>query len=361
VEINKQEATAVLIAEAKAAIDGPIDPRWQEVIEDFSHICDDTTLTHIAFLGTAILAKSTSLSADVWSVKARSRKPGAYSARGLGHGVLVKNAPVLGINLGVTGREPLNNQPYFQIDRLSRRTTVHGNARRALDALCDILDKLEKLPSLKGARAVLRAFIFVRRRWNPNYGAFTEVSKNFSVEKLIALIEEFVSEDSEGGKRAQAIVAGMMDLYAGKQRVSTSRINDPDRYLPGDVGVHVAGSTDIWEKVFEVRDKGVEVSDLYHFAQKAMEHSVAEAAVIAVAANQTILDTQDAKKWAADRGVSLTYFSGWATFVRQVLFWAAVPSPIGIQTLPKDVFARLVELEVSPRGVALWSSKFSNS
>jgi hypothetical protein len=361
VKISKQEAAAVLIAEAKAAVAGPVDPRWRETIEEFSRICDDTTLTHVAFLGTAILAKSTNLAADVWSVKARSKKRGAYSARGLGHGVLVKHAPVLGLNLGVTGREPLNNQPYFQIDRISRRTTVHGKASRALDALCDILDRLEKLPSLKDVRAVLRAFIFVRRQWNPSYGAFTEVSKGLSVEKLIALIEDFVAEDSEGGKRAQAIVAGMMDLYAGKERVITSRINDPDRHLPGDVGVRVAGSTEIWEKVFEVRDKNVEVSDLYHFAQKAMEHSVTEAAVIAVAANQTLLDAQDVEKWAADRGVSITYFPGWAPFIRQALFWSVVPSPIGVQTLPKHVFARLIELEVSERGVALWSSKFSRT
>jgi SacI restriction endonuclease len=360
VEINKQEATSVLIAEAKAAVEGPIDPDWRKAIEEFSHICDDTTLTHIAFLGTAILAKSTNLAADVWCVKARSSKPGAYSARGLGHGVLVKNAPVLDINLGVTGREPLNNQPYLQIDRVSRRTVVHSKATRALGALCDILDRLEKLPSLKDARAVLRAFIFVRRQWNPTYGAFTEATNDLSVDKLITMIGEFVAEDSEGGKRAQAIVAAMMDLYAGKQRVITSRINDPDRHLPGDVGVRVAVSTETWEKVFEVRDKSVEVSDLYHFAQKAMEHSVAEAAVIAVAANQTPLNAQDVEKWAADRGVSMTYFPGWAPFVRQALFWAAVPSPIGVQALPKHVFARLIELEVSEHGVALWSSKFSH-
>jgi hypothetical protein len=355
VEIDKQGAAAVLIAEGNAAFSGSIDPYWQKMIEDFSHICDETTLTHIAFLGTAILAKSTNLAADVWSVKARSKQPGAYSARGLGHGVLVKNAPVLGINLGVTGREPLNNQPYFQIDRVSRRTTVHGKASRALDALCDILEKLEEIRSLKDARTVLRAFIYVRRKWNPTYGAIAEVSQNLSAERLIEIIKEFVTQDSEGGKRAQAIVAGVMDLYATRDRVITSRINDPDRHLPGDVGVRVAGNAEVWEKVFEVRDKSVDVADLYHFSQKAAEHSVAEAAVIAVAPNQTLPEVQAVEKWAADRGVSLTYFHGWDSFIRQTLFWAAVPSSIGSRAIPSLVIARLVELEVSEQGVALWS------
>ena len=326
------------------------------MIEQFSRICDETTLTHIAFLGTAILAKSTTLGVDVWSVKARGSTSGAYSARGLGHGVLVKNAPVLGINLGVTGREPLNNQPYFQIDRVSRDTTVHGKARRALDALCDILDELDKFATLDDARAALRAFVFVRRQWNPTYGALTQVAVGLTVERLVNIVQDFVIEDSEGGKRAQAVVAGLMDSYAGKERVITSRINDPDRHLPGDVGVRVPSGEEVWERVFEVRDKIVEVSDLYHFAQKSIDHKVCEAAVIAVAADQPPLDARVVRLWSTDRGVSLTFFHGWDSFIRQALFWTVMPSSVSVQTLPSHVFTRLIELEVSERGVELWSN-----
>src|SRR4026209_1928989 len=166
--INKKTANAVLLQEAKLAEQGSIDPLWKSRFESFSKICDEATRTHIAFLGTALLAKAVDLRVDVWAVKAREGQ-NTYSARGLGHSVLVPNAPMLGINLGVTGREPLNNQPYFQLDRLSRQATVHGKAREALSSLCDILDEVEKLDSLEHARLALRAFIYVRRQWNPVY------------------------------------------------------------------------------------------------------------------------------------------------------------------------------------------------
>jgi hypothetical protein len=42
----------------------------------------------------------------------------AYSARTLCHTVLVPLAAELGFNIGVTGREPLDNQPYLRMTRL---------------------------------------------------------------------------------------------------------------------------------------------------------------------------------------------------------------------------------------------------
>lgn len=358
--IDRKLATAVLVAEAASAVHGQVDSHWQHLIENFSRICDEGTRTHIAFLGTAILAKATNIEVDVWCVKARSSEPGAYSARGLGHGVLVTNAPALGINLGVTGREPLNNQPYFQIDRVTRNITVHGNARIALDSLCDILEELSKVTSVAQARVALRAFIFVRRQWNPSYGSLTEVAAGLSVDQLIAIIREFVAEDSEGGKRAQAVVAGLMDLYVGAGRVITSRINDPDRNLPGDVGVKSASAEMLWEKTIEVRDKLVKEPDLYHYAQKAMEHQVGEAALIAVNSEQPVLTEATVREWARERGVSLTLFRGWDVFIRQVLFWSEPSSAVAIRTLATLIFSRLKELEVSEAGVETWLQRIKS-
>jgi hypothetical protein len=134
------------------------------------------------------------------------------------------------------------------------------------------------------------------------------------------------------------------------------RINDPDRHFPGDVGVRVADTEAVWEKVFEVRDKPVSEADLYHFAQKSMDNDVSEAAIVAVAPGQPQIAATTAREWAAARGVSLTLFSGWEHFIRQVLFWASIPTSEGVQALPALVFARLVELEVSEVGAKLWRS-----
>lgn len=352
-KINKKTATDVLHTAARLAEAEPVDPSWRDRIEKFSEVCDESTLTHIAFLGTALLAKSVHPGVDVWAVKARDGKQ-SYSARGLGHGVLVPNAPMLGINLGVTGREPLNNQPYFQIDRVSRTTTVHGKALQALNALCDILEILERMTSATEAQAALRAFIYVRRQWNPPYSTLDLVAAGLNRDQLITVIEQFVGEESEGGKRAQAVVAGLMDLFAGPERVRTTRIHDPDRHFPGDVCVLAPQSETVWEKVFEVRDKRVAEADLYHFAQKASDAGATEAAVVAIAMNQQNLDITAARSWAQERSVNLTLFHGWRMLVQQVMFWASIPTAEGVQTLPQLIFNRLVKLEVSVRGTELW-------
>src|SRR5271155_1558601 len=203
--IGKAIARRVLLEEAAKAEAVGADPIWEQRIERFSEICERTTRTHIAFLGTALLAKAVTLDVDVFAVKARSNDPGVYSARGLGHGVLVPLAPQLGINLGVTGREPLNNQPYFRIMRVSRDIPIHGNARPALEAVCDLLEIISKFKTTEEARAALRAFIHVRRRYNPAYGKLVAVSEAISPDRLVAVIETFVAADAEGGKRAQAV------------------------------------------------------------------------------------------------------------------------------------------------------------
>jgi hypothetical protein len=353
VKIDKYAATTVLLEAAKQAEEGMVDDHWKNTFESFSKICQESTLTHIAFLGTALLAKSVDVNVDVWAVKARNGGD-TYSARGLGHGVLVPNAPKLGISLGVTGKEPMNNQPYFQIDRVSRKTTVHGNAKKALSALCDILESLERIRSLKAARAALSAFIYVRRQWNPLYSSLKLVSADLDVEGFIRIIEQYVREDSEGGKRAQAATAGILDIVVGTDRVQTTRINDPDRRFPGDVGILVPASETVWEKIFEVRDKRVEESDLYHFAQKAADNNVGEAAIVAVATGQQPLDDAEPRKWAAQRSVSICLFIGWGSFVRQALFWAPIPSQTAVQALPQLIFDRLVKIEVSVKGTERW-------
>jgi len=352
--IGREAAKRVLVEEAAKAEQGPVDSTWENRFERFSEICERTTRTHIAFLGTALLAKSVTLDADVFAVKAGAGDPGAYSARGLGHGVLVPLAPQLGINLGVTGREPLNNQPYFQIMRVSRDIPIHVNARPALDELCSLLDIIATFKTTAEARTALRAFIHVRRRYNPAYGTLDTVGDAIDPERLVSAIETFVTTDSEGGKRAQAVAAGLMDLYAGPERVATTRINDPDRHIPGDVGVYAQGDMERWEKMLEVRDKPVNEPDLYHFAQKGIEAGVGEAAMVAVARNQHALSVDEARNWAAARGVSLSLFMGWDSFVRQVLFWSAIPQLEGAREVPKLIYERIVGLEVSEAGASQW-------
>jgi hypothetical protein len=63
-----------------------------------------------------MLAKSVNHEADLFAIKPDHApdNPLAFSARTLCHGIIVPLSAELGISIGVTGREPLNNQPYFR-------------------------------------------------------------------------------------------------------------------------------------------------------------------------------------------------------------------------------------------------------
>jgi hypothetical protein len=241
-KISKDAAMAVLREEAKHAEKGPIDAGWEAKVERLSRLCaDGASKTPIAFLGTAMLAKSVNRKADLYAIKP-THAPGndnAFSARSLCHQAIVPIAAELGISLGVTGREPLNNQPYFRMTRLGDDTPVHGGGRVAFYYMLELVKELSAMEDEARARKALRAFIAVRRRYQPRY-TVQEGKAAVTPERLASFIADFVREDSEGGRRAQAIVAGLLDVFAGTGRVESGRINDPSRKYPGDVCIRMA-------------------------------------------------------------------------------------------------------------------------
>src|SRR5690349_11063809 len=90
--------------------------------------------TFTAMLGTALLAKATDPAVDPFALKARDI-PNAYSARSLCKDVLVPLSVRANVNLGSTGREPLNNQPFFRHERVGPDMKVHTKTQPHLDYL----------------------------------------------------------------------------------------------------------------------------------------------------------------------------------------------------------------------------------
>ena len=318
-------------------------------VERLSQLCQDgLSKTHIAFLGTAMLAKALDLRADLFAIKPNHAKDNenAFSARTLCHSVLVPLAAELGISLGVTGREPLNNQPYFRMTRLGDGTPVHGGGRAAFDYMLELVRELETLKTETGALGVLRAYIGVRMNYQPRYAA-REGTTQITPESLTTTIQEFVRLNSEHGKRAQAIVAGLLDVFATPARVESGRINDPSRKYPGDVCVRSETNPDEWDKAFEVRDKPVAVSDAQIFGKKCVDMQVREAAVVMVSDRQPALNSAQLAQWASGFGLGLTLFHGWAEFVNQVLFWSALPKFEGANQAVEFIRQRLIDVEVA--------------
>lgn len=299
--INHDEATAVLRSETEKVRADAGPKEWRDNVDRLSKLClDGKAITHIAFLGTILLARSVNRKADVKWIKPTHAKdaPNAFSARTLSEKVLVPVAAELGIHIGVTGPQPLNNQPYFRMTFLGDDTPVHSKAKPAFEFMMLLVHKIEQMDEA-AARDALRAYISVRMSHAPKYAPAAGTSA-LSREALISAVMAFVAEDSEGGKRAQAVVAGLLDVTFGEDRVITDRINSPSRRYPGDVCVLVDAGSDEIERAFEVKDKPATMTDIQIFGRKCLEFAVRETAYVMVAAAQPRLDASSIYAWAHD-------------------------------------------------------------
>jgi hypothetical protein len=306
-------------------------------------------------MGTALLAKAADERADVFSLKVRAGTPGAYSARALAMNVLVPASRELKMSLGVTGREPINNQPYFHNDRVTMDMNAKATAKEALAFVYGLLGDLSKLTNRSDRLGALAAFIEVRRRHWVEPKAYSARETSLQLEELIQCIESFVAADSEGGRRAQAVAAGLVDVLDGPDNVETSRVNDPDRNFPGDVAAFTGEpkETRRLARAVEVRDKPITASDVRVFVGKAAAFSVARAVVLAVAPQQPI-DLTDALEDAEAAGIILRVFPGWRSFIRQIFFWLPADVSDPVTLAHQYIYNRLVELECSTEAQNSW-------
>lgn len=358
-KINKERAAEALRDALNRKKETPAVVHWRTRVERLVAACENSAKTHIAFLGTALLAKAVDIEVDVFSVKSTAIDPtkqaGAYSARSLAHGVLVPFATEFGVDLGVSGREPLNNQPYFRMNRIDDNTPVLGSSKEAIRVLKQVLEELNAVGKQEEAMAALQAFVQIRRKAARQEIAGGDAVR-LTVDDLTRVIEEFTKTQSEGGKRSQAIAAGLLDVYAGDGRVDAGRINDPSRHYPGDVVIYSEQDLDTIEKAFEVRDKMVSVSDILIFGNRCLKHGVSEAGVVAVSPQQEPLDVDRVTKWAAERRMAITIFDSWKDLVRQTLFWSPHSGPEAAVEAAACIRRRMIEVEVSEGGLRMWDS-----
>ncbi|WP_082036790.1 restriction endonuclease, SacI family [Pseudomonas rhodesiae] len=356
-DIDKHTAEANIRFEVQRIQDGaPVNQLWLDYIDTLSKLCQGAAQTHIAFIGTEILAKSVDDSVDLYAIKPTHAQGNifAYSARSLCHSVLVPLSAEMGFHIGVTGREPLNNQPYFRMTKLGDGTPISPASLPAFNYMLSMIAELSRMTSAQ-AKEVLRAFIFVRLSYQPRYTVF---KGNITVtsESLSQVIKSFVEADSEHGRRAQAAVAGLMDIAVGQLRVESGRINDPSRNSPGDVCIRRADGTPAWEKAFEVRDKPVSINDVQIFGKKCVDMGVREASLVMVSGAQPTLDKHRLNHWADHFGIGISLFYGWDEIVNQALFWSPMPKPQAAIAAAGLIALRLQSIEVSVAGVALWQS-----
>ena len=355
--VNPVLAKQILERATLNARTSPITHPWVALVDHLTALTADVNRTHVAMLGTALLAKATNPAVDAYAVKVRAGTPGAYSARSLATEVLAAEAQRLEIDLGVSGREPLNNMPYFQLDRvIAGAGQMNSKARAAFDWVRHCLGLLDPMTS-EEAELALQAFIQVRVK--------SKVARAISSTGSTAIIESafataialFVQAESEGGRRAQAVTAGIFDVVYG-EGVLVARVNDPDRHFPGDVAVSASSGSGSVSRAFEVRDKPVRDTDLYHFVAKAADRGVSRAAVVAVSPKQGAVSLQQVEQFAAERGVTFKYLEGWSALLNDALFWADEDPIAMLEGAGGSILARLEEIEASPESIDEWLERF---
>ena len=348
--VNHTRAKAILFDEAAAARSGDttsLVEAWRARLVQLGELCPHgRSSTVIAALGTAILAKATDGSVDVYALLDRGEAARSYSARSLADNVWARHRAELGIDIGANGANPLNNTPFIGKTRIDEITGVRNKA--GWSAFIECMEALQQLKSPDEARQALRGFILARSR---SLLIALEISPqegdDLTQSGLVAIIDRFVAEDSEGGRRAQAVVAGMLDAAYGEKHVVVGVINDPDRHAPLDVSV--TGDQNVFIVAFEVKDKPVSEYHVRLTVEKTVKgHALRNLAFVAVSKQQQTRDFDPIVLWAARHGVKLTMFLDWSTLFAACKCFAPALNDLFEGRVFRRLLARAAVLGVAP-------------
>jgi hypothetical protein len=360
--IDLDVTAAVMREAAHAADDAAVVTRqefieWSRRIKLFSEQCKDANLkSYIPALGNALLAKASNPRIDVFSLKAGDNSPGAYDARRSAEKVLVPASQLHRFSLSTSGAQPLNNQPFFREYRIHKDMRVRGHAKPVLGVLLSLLHEAQQLRKDE-AIVALAAFVHVRRGYLLKYAARESSVSIRTGDQLADVLYGFVGRHSEGGGRAQAAVGGLLDALYGTARVRVGKRNEPDRHMPGDVGIREAPKdTAPFTRVFEVRDKNVPPYGAEAFVAKAAAANVWRAVLIAVAAEQEPLDRSKLKARANESAVELELFTDWESLVDAIVFAADSPELLTVEAAVAAIRTRLIQLELSEETISEWDA-----
>jgi len=349
-KVNNSEAELILATAVEtAASDQTLPGEWLEWTE---RVDASPSRTFTVALGTALLAKSTNPGIDALALK-ESSGPRAYSARTLGHGVLVPGAVRYGYDLRATGREPLNNQPFFRYDRIDEIDRIHSNAKPFLPELIGACTAINQLDA-PGARLALAAFIRVRTAAADAKQSVEVAQSRFPIRELVDSTSDFICANPEHGRRGQAFVAAAFDLAS--PNVRSARVNDPSRNFPGDVQVLEAGVAIL---AVEVRQKTVTFEEAIQFAASLRKGKVAKGLIAMLDPAQQRLDGADLLvESESQHGVVLAGSYGVQEVLLDVSIWGGVSlTEIGMR-FPDRMLKRLEEIETSAEGIADWAARF---
>jgi SacI restriction endonuclease len=361
-KIDLELSEAVIDEAAQASIDTTVAQHpefiaWSRRVREFSELCRLKKLkSYIPVLGNALLAKGSNPRIDVFSLKAKDKSQGAYDARRTAEKVLVPASYIYKFSLGTTGAQPLNNQPFFRSFRIDRDLPVRGDAADVRDALLSLLHEIQQYRRDEAVRG-LAAFIAVRREFMPRYALTQGTLTIGSGRQLSTIVKAFVGPKSDGGGRAQAVAGGLMDALYTVERVRVGKKNEPDRKMPGDVGIRATtDSASPFTRILEVRDKNVPAHAVMSFVAKVAAAGIGRAILVAVDAHQEVLDVAELQTQAQRTGTDLEIYTDWQTLIRAVTFASEAREVAFVESAVSAIRARIIMLELPVETITEWDS-----
>jgi hypothetical protein len=311
-------------------------------------IADCPSKTYIAALGTALLAKATDPAIDTLTIKSKAG-PNAYSMRGVAK-VLVEKSRTYGYHLGRSGPEPLNNQPWFGSDRVDRIENLRADVQPFHRDMVRFLTELNSATADE-ALGALAAFLRLRLEFGEEErraAASLVVEASEDMAALIEALGVFLTNDPEGGRKGQALVAALLDL--AHEEVSLAPINDPTGL---DVTVSEEGRILLG---FEVKQKPVVEATALHLAEEARLLDVDKAILVVLAPDQRPLDRQRIRIQAlVEYRVLVGVWESLSELVASVALQAPLSAAEFAAEVPRAYLRRMQEHGVSPAGQQYWA------
>jgi hypothetical protein len=304
--------------------------------------------TYVAALGGALIAKAADPRVDSLAQDEAAGSRG-YSLRKAAEFLAQQNNGRY--HLGAEGRWPLNNRPFLGGPaRIDEFTKISGKARPAYEAFLDALrdlNRLERPEALTALAAFLRVRMAVQEAEREAVRTARRMESDLALEDLVGIVDRFVRVDPEGGRRAQALAAAVLDCVFDD--VDLQPINSPH---PGDVRVL---SDDRIVLAVEAKQLAVGEAVASELSREAAGLGADLALLVVIAEQHAPLDRDRIQRDALrDDGTLLVVCESVLELIGSVAVLSGTPA-VRIETdLPGAFAARLREIGAGKKGQDEW-------
>lgn len=304
--------------------------------------------TYIAALGGALIAKATDPRVDSLAQDEAAGIRG-YSLRRAAEFLAQQNDGRF--HLGAEGRWPLNNRPFLGGPaRIDEFTKISPRARPAYEAFLDALrdlNRLERPEAVAALAAFLRVRMAVQEAEREAVRAARRLESDLALDDLVGIVDRFVRVAPEGGKRAQALAAAVLDCAFDV--VELQPINSPH---PGDVRVL---SEDRIVLAVEAKQLPVGEAVASELAREAAGLGADLALLVVIAEKHAPLDRDRVQRGALrDDGTLLMVCESVLELISSVAVLSATSAVQIEEDLAGAFAARLREIGASKKGQDEW-------